>query len=94
VFEASALIPIAVLLYIPPAPFPTVNPFTVKSAVNVLAPAIVWAVVKSTPTPNVVGVVQLAKPAASEVSTLPAPGVPPVIFTRPVSNVTLVPVPN
>ena len=43
--EPSALIPIAVLVAIPAVPFPTVSPFTDKSAENVLAPAIVWAVV-------------------------------------------------
>ena len=41
VLEKSALYPIAVFVDISAAPLPTVNPFTFKSAKNVLAPAIV-----------------------------------------------------
>lgn len=44
------------------------------------------------------GVVQLARPVASEVSTLPAPGTPPVILTCPATvnlavSAVLVPIP-
>ena len=49
VFEERALAPIAVLVDIPAAPFPTDMPLTVKSELNVFAPAKVCAPVVTIP---------------------------------------------
>ncbi len=49
VFVSKALTPNAVFELSPVLPLPTVNPLTVKSALNVLAPAKVCAAVVTTP---------------------------------------------
>ena len=86
------------VLLLPSAPafmFPLLNTISTSSVVPIkLVPAVVPALpVKDQPAPAPMGVCQVATPAASEVSILPAAGIPPVTCKPPATRVAVLPTP-